>query len=115
MECFIRKTLLFFSILVSIYRPRCYHSSHSCPAIVGAIFHDERYFDRPHEFIPERFLQHPLGIKDGIGDDPARRANLMFGSGRRVCPGIVFAKTSMVHTLLSHGNAKLMLPIGIGN
>ncbi|KII83911.1 hypothetical protein PLICRDRAFT_118622 [Plicaturopsis crispa FD-325 SS-3] len=60
-----------------------------------AIFHDERYYDRPHEFIPERFLKHPLGIKDESTDDPARRQNMLFGGGRRVCPGIAFAKTSL--------------------
>lgn len=63
------------------------------------MFHDERYFDRPEEFLPERFLKHPLGIKEDIEDDPARRANLLFGGGRRVCPGIAFAKTSLVRPL----------------
>jgi len=59
------------------------------------MLHDERYFDRPENFSPERFLNHPLGVKDGVEDDPARRANYIFGGGRRVCPGIAFAKTSM--------------------
>ncbi|KAF8630083.1 hypothetical protein AX17_005481 [Amanita inopinata Kibby_2008] len=59
------------------------------------MYHDERYFDRPEEFIPERFLNHPYGLKEGVVDDPARRPNLQFGGGRRVCPGIVPAKTSM--------------------
>jgi len=36
------------------------------------MFHDERYFDRPDEFNPERFLEHPFG---GVEDDPARRPN----------------------------------------
>lgn len=61
-----------------------------------AMFHDERYFDRPDEFIPERFLKHPFGIKDGVEDDPARRPNMMFGGGKRVCPGIAFSKSSLV-------------------
>jgi cytochrome P450 len=59
------------------------------------MFHDERYFDRPSEFIPERFLKHPLGVKEGIKDDPARRTNMIFGGGKRVCPGSAFAKTSL--------------------
>ncbi|KAF8649401.1 hypothetical protein AX16_005842 [Volvariella volvacea WC 439] len=59
------------------------------------IFHDERYFENPHDFVPERFLQHPLGVRSDIEDDPGRRANMLFGGGRRVCPGITFAKTSM--------------------
>ncbi len=60
------------------------------------MFHDERYYDRPDEFIPERFLKHLYGIKDGVEDDPARRPNLVFGGGKRVCPGIAFAKSSIV-------------------
>ncbi|KAF8889650.1 cytochrome P450 [Infundibulicybe gibba] len=59
------------------------------------MFHDERYFESPEEFLPERFLSHPLGVKQGIKDDPARRPNMLFGGGRRVCPGIAFAKTSL--------------------
>lgn len=68
------------------------NDSHSA----DGMFHDERYFDRPEEFIVERFLKNPLGVKDGVEDDPARRPNMHFGGGRRVCPGIAFAKTSMV-------------------
>jgi len=60
------------------------------------MFHDERYFDHPHEFRPERFLNNPLGVKDGIEDDPARRLNMVFGGGRRVCPGIFMAKNTLV-------------------
>lgn len=41
--------------------------------------HDERYFKDPHEFQPERFIKHPLGVRLDVDDDPARRANLMFG------------------------------------
>ncbi|KAK2460404.1 hypothetical protein APHAL10511_007569 [Amanita phalloides] len=59
------------------------------------IYRDERYFDRPDEFVPERFLKHPFGLKDNVTDDPARRPNLHFGGGRRVCPGINAAKSSL--------------------
>ncbi|KIK00846.1 hypothetical protein K443DRAFT_678870 [Laccaria amethystina LaAM-08-1] len=60
-----------------------------------AMFHDERYFDRPEEFLPERFLKHPFGVRPDVEDDPARRPNMLFGGGRRVCPGLAFAKTSL--------------------
>lgn len=63
------------------------------------MFHDERYFDRPEEFLPERFLKHPFGVRPDVEDDPARRPNMLFGGGRRVCPGIAFAKTSLVGSI----------------
>ena len=68
---------------------------------VDHIFSDEKYFDRPHEFMPERFLKNSFGVKPEVADDPARRDNLLFGAGRRVCPGIIFAKTSLVCIHLS--------------
>ncbi|KAA1475646.1 cytochrome P450 [Dentipellis sp. KUC8613] len=59
------------------------------------MFHDERYFERPYDFLPERFLEHPHGVKPGVIDDPARRDNLLFGGGRRVCPGLNLARTNL--------------------
>ncbi|KAF8649379.1 hypothetical protein AX16_005820 [Volvariella volvacea WC 439] len=53
-----------------------------------AIFHDPRYFDEPEVFKPERYLKHPLGVRTDVPDDPARRDNMLFGAGRRVCPGV---------------------------
>ncbi|KAF7316003.1 Cytochrome P450 [Mycena indigotica] len=57
-----------------------------------AITHDERYFDEPDKFIPERFMHDQFGIRPGVQDDPARRENLMFGGGRRICPGAYTAR-----------------------
>jgi cytochrome P450 len=62
----------------------------------GAIGHDKRYYENPEEFKPERFLDNPYGTMKGCLDDPGRRPNMLFGGGRRVCPGIAFAKTSLV-------------------
>lgn len=59
------------------------------------MYRDERYFDRPDEFIPERFIRNPYGIKEGVIDDPVRRPNLQYGAGRRVCPGVNAASTSI--------------------
>ncbi|KAK8130575.1 cytochrome P450 oxidoreductase [Apiospora kogelbergensis] len=60
------------------------------------MFRDERYFDRPHEFRPERFLENPpFGTRPGVVDDPARRDTLLWGSGRRICPGQLTARTSI--------------------
>ena len=64
--------------------------------LVDAIGHDERYFDNPEELNPDRFLDSQLGTKKGRVDDPARRPNMIFGGGKRVCPGIAFAKAAMV-------------------
>lgn len=59
------------------------------------MFRDEKYFDRPHEFLPERFMQNPFGVRPEVTDDPARRDTLLWGSGRRICPGQGTAKTSI--------------------
>ncbi|KAG9015638.1 hypothetical protein FRB90_004645 [Tulasnella sp. 427] len=64
---------------------------------VWAIYHDENLFDEPNEFNPDRFLSNPLGVKAGV--DPKEVANvkdLVFGAGRRVCPGMHLGKSSMV-------------------
>ena len=42
---------------------------------------DERRFSDPHSFIPERFLPNPEGRGEVLPD------SLVFGWGRRVCPG----------------------------
>jgi hypothetical protein len=61
----------------------------------GFMAHDERYFEQPFEFIPERFLQHRLGVRPGCQDDPARTENTRFGGGRRMCPGPASIKMNM--------------------
>ncbi|KAH7886508.1 cytochrome P450 [Phlebopus sp. FC_14] len=60
-----------------------------------AIFHDDRYFVTPEKFEPERFLKHPLGVNPDVIDDPGRRENMLFGGGRRVCPGINAGKAGV--------------------
>lgn len=55
---------------------------------IYAIHHDERFWDRPEEFPPERFL--PGGAKQH------RSAYLPFGGGRRRCIGQTFALMEMV-------------------
>ncbi|TCD64630.1 hypothetical protein EIP91_003832 [Steccherinum ochraceum] len=49
--------------------------------------HDPEVYENPMEYIPERWLvpNPPLHPRDGIS----------FGSGRRICPGIVLAESSL--------------------
>ena len=77
-------------------------------SLLGGMGHDERYFEKPEVFNPDRFVKHPFGIKEDCVDDPARRPNLQFGGGRRVCPGIAFAKTSMVCVPYSAANRHVL-------
>ncbi|KKY33429.1 putative cytochrome p450 [Diaporthe ampelina] len=68
------------------------------------IHRDENDYDRPDEFMPERFVKHPYGLRRD-NDGPAteedleksgRRALYAFGSGRRQCPGEQFAFTTVM-------------------
>ena len=52
------------------------------------IQHDERYFEKPHEWVPERWTSRPEMVKD-------RRAYLPFSMGRTVCAGKYFALMEM--------------------
>lgn len=71
---------------------------------VWAVNHDPDEYDEPDTFRPERFLEHPLGIKTvGRGDAELsvdhRRAAYGFGAGRRVCAGQRMAESSMMLTM----------------
>ncbi|CAH0022322.1 unnamed protein product [Clonostachys rhizophaga] len=52
-------------------------------------------YEQPDEFIPERYLNHPLGLKKGA-DATDKRATYTFGAGRRLCPGEAFAQNSII-------------------
>ncbi|CAN6363714.1 unnamed protein product [Urochloa humidicola] len=54
-----------------------------------AIGRDPASWERPEDFLPERFLQEPGGTH---GQD---FKYLPFGSGRRICPGANFANATM--------------------
>ncbi|KAK7051593.1 hypothetical protein VNI00_004572 [Paramarasmius palmivorus] len=58
------------------------------------IYHDPELFEDPESFYPERFLLTEHGTKPGV-DDSDFRANLVFGIGRRMCPGIHLARDSL--------------------
>lgn len=61
---------------------------------------NEEDYDRPDEFIPERFIDNPFGMRRAPdGQEGSRRVLYAFGSGRRQCPGEHFAYTTISLTL----------------
>ncbi|KAK7246435.1 hypothetical protein RIF29_41303 [Crotalaria pallida] len=69
---------------------------------VWAVGRDPKYWDRPNEFRPERFLENVEGgDQQGPIDVKGQHFQLLpFGSGRRMCPGVNLA-TSGISTLLA--------------
>ncbi|KAF5548077.1 cytochrome P450 monooxygenase [Fusarium phyllophilum] len=63
-----------------------------------AIHMDETEYERPYEFMPDRFLNNDYGTRYLVDGSAAahRRTLYAFGAGRRVCPGQRLAKNSMV-------------------
>ena len=59
---------------------------------IYSIHHDPRYWDSPHEFIPERFLPQPDGSMSAALTSPAY---VPFGTGHRRCPGRRLAETTV--------------------
>lgn len=71
------------------------------------IHRDEEHYERPEEFLPERFLKHPYGLRvtsdtsskletEEEMQSTGRRPLYAFGSGRRQCPGDQFAFTTIL-------------------
>ncbi|CAL1706615.1 unnamed protein product [Somion occarium] len=58
------------------------------------IFQNEEYYERPGEFDPDRFLRSEFGTKSGA-DLTGMRNDLIFGAGRRICPGMHLAGNSI--------------------
>ena len=56
---------------------------------VWAIGRDPKYWENPEEFIPERFMDNSIDYKGQNFE------LLTFGSGRRGCPGIYMATTTI--------------------
>ncbi|KAJ7489291.1 cytochrome P450 [Mycena latifolia] len=57
------------------------------------IFHDPEIFEDPEVFNPDRFLITEHGTLPGMDTD--FRDNLLFGGGRRICPGQWLARSTM--------------------
>ncbi|KAK7461952.1 hypothetical protein VKT23_008385 [Stygiomarasmius scandens] len=64
------------------------------------IYHDPDLFDDPEMFKPERYLDSEYGVKPGV-DDKDFRHTLIFGYGRRICPGMHLANNSIELNVLN--------------
>lgn len=71
-------------------------------ANVWHIHHTAADFDAPDEFLPDRWLAHPFGMRPDAEHDAARleaqgrRTSYAFGAGRRICPGMESAKKNLL-------------------
>ncbi|KAF9463700.1 cytochrome P450 [Collybia nuda] len=73
----------------------------NCTLIINtyAITNDPNLFDRPNEFLPERYLQTEYGTAHGAKTD-GYRDSFAFGGGRRLCPGQWLARATMELTTM---------------
>ncbi|KAI5889190.1 cytochrome P450 [Schizophyllum commune H4-8] len=61
---------------------------------IYGLFHDPDLFENPYTFNPDRYMLTEHGTKPGV-DDSAFRNTLIFGFGRRICPGMHLANVSV--------------------
>ncbi|KAJ3839896.1 cytochrome P450 [Lentinula raphanica] len=59
------------------------------------IYHDPDLYEDPETFNPDRFIDNEYGTKPNV-DTSNFRANIAFGYGRRICPGIHLANNSLL-------------------
>jgi cytochrome P450 len=60
------------------------------------INHDPSRWEKPDEFMPERYLNHPLPAAAYLNAaNPNDRDHFSYGAGRRVCPGVHIAEKSL--------------------
>ncbi|KAJ8468167.1 hypothetical protein ONZ51_g9809 [Trametes cubensis] len=72
------------------YRGRTIPKGATVMVNVWGILHDPEHYPNPETFEPDRFL------KDGkLNEDVLDPATVMFGYGRRICPGRHFAENSL--------------------
>lgn len=64
--------------------------------VLRSINNDPSHWEKPEEFMPERYLNHPLAAAAYINAaDPDDRDHFSYGAGRRVCPGVHLAEKSL--------------------
>ena len=60
------------------------------------LHYDPGRFEKPFEFMPERYLEHRLYSSEYAAmSDPYKRDHFTFSTGRRVCPGARLAENSL--------------------
>ncbi|CAL1706645.1 unnamed protein product [Somion occarium] len=64
------------------------------------IFRDEEVFENPEEFNPDRYMKSKFGTKPGA-DTTGFREDIIFGSGRRICPGMHLASNSIALNVMN--------------
>lgn len=82
------------------------------------IHRDESLYDRPEEFVPERWLDNAYGVVSAAlakeMETSGRRKLYAFGSGRRQCPGQQFAFVAVLLAVSKLVWAYDILPPGPG-
>ena len=60
--------------------------------------HDPNLYESPETFNPDRYLQGPYGSTETIekSQTEGRKLSYVFGSGRRQCPGDLFAQNTFL-------------------
>jgi hypothetical protein len=67
-----------------------------------ALHFDPERYDKPDDFIPDRYLNHTLKAGAYVAHpDPYERDHFDFGAGRRICPGMHLAENSLFITIAS--------------
>ena len=56
---------------------------------------DEKQYENPAAFIPERFTEHSKLAPEYAAGDWEKRDHYGYGAGRRICPGIHLAERNM--------------------
>jgi cytochrome P450 len=66
-----------------------------------SVHHDESEYEKPEEFIPERWVDNEFGTKTArdAADTDHRRTTYVFGAGRRICPGQHMGQNSVVSSI----------------
>jgi len=61
---------------------------------VWGMHHDKRLWEKPDDFMPERFSGHPK-LASQYTNDAQKRDHFGYGFGRRICPGIHLAERNL--------------------